>query len=196
MVPDILSKLQLELAQDLTSERQVVYILVQIRKLIDSDNRAKDLEALRLHCDWVVHPRLDRKGAKELLGKLNDRYTTVLKTNPNADLQELSKRLGLRAFQAEFQEFLRRYCLDGSFCDADWWFAFLYHYSHVIQDCPLESAAEPDWYFDKIVLLDPDLTGSTGHLYMQWEFSLAGRGVGLWVVHHDRDSLAPTLTAP
>lgn len=195
-MPDILSKLQLELTQDVTSERQVVYILVQIRKLIDNDNHAKDLEALRLHCDWVVHPKLDRKGARQLLGKLNDRYTTVLKTNPNADLQELSKRLGLRAFQAEFQEFLRRYCLDGSFCDTDWWFAFLYHYSRVIQDCPLESVAEPDWYFDKIVLIDPDLTASAGHLYMQWEFSLAGRGVGLWVVHHDRDSLAATLTAP
>jgi hypothetical protein len=196
MLPDILSKLQLELTQDVTSERQVVYILVQIRKLIDSDSRAKDLEALRLHCDWVVHPKLDRKGAKELLGRLNDRYTTVLKANPNADLQELGKRLGLRAFQAEFHDFLKRYCLDGSYCDAHWWFAFLYHYSRVIQDCPLESTAEPDWYFDKIVLIDPDLTICTDHLYMQWEFSLAGQGVGLWVIHHDRDSLAATLTAP
>ena len=196
MVNDILNKLQIELSQPITSERQVVYILVEIRKLVEGDKCADDLEALKLHCDWVLHPKLSWRSAKQLLTKLNERYSEFYNGDANDALAMLSQHLGLKAFQAEFCEFLRRYGLDDSVCDADWWFAFLYQYSRVIQDCPLECKANPGWHFNRIVLIDPDFTVSADHLYMQWDYSLEGQGVGLWVVHHDRNSLASTLPVP
>jgi len=103
---------------------------------------------------------------------------------------KLSEKLGLQAFQSDFQKFLQRYGLDQSFCDGNWWFAFLYHYSHVIQDCPLEGVA-PDsgWRFNRAVLVNTDSPVSPEKLYMQWEFSLGEKQVGLWLVHQDRNSL-------
>jgi hypothetical protein len=191
MVKDILSKLDAELRQEITSERQVVYILVQIRKLIDSDKLSEDFEALKLHCDWAVHPKLNKSSAKRLLRKLNDRHSELRsKSGPQEAMSELSEKLGLQAFQVEFHKFLQFYNLNESSCDGNWWFAFLYHYSRVIQDCPLEGVA-PDsgWEFDRVVLVDPDLTVSPERLYIQWEFLLGEQQVGLWIIHQDRDSL-------
>lgn len=190
MVNDILSKLETELQQEITSERQVVYILVQIRKLINTVELEKDFEALKLHCDWVVHTTLSRRSAKELLSQLNDAYSERLSKNrPEKAVMEVGEKLGLQAFRRDFHRLLQLYGLDDSVCDGNWWFAFLYYYSCVIQDCPLEGQADSGWAFDRVVLVDPDLTVSPERLYLQWEFLLGEQQVGLWTIHHNRESL-------
>lgn len=190
MVVDIISKLQAELHEEMQSERQVLYILVQTRKLIECDRRADDLEKLRLHCDWTVHPRLNLKKAKKLVAKMNSWYTTVRQPNTFADFRELGQHLNLTIFRSEFLEFLNRYKIEGPKCDANWWFAFLYNYCRIIQDCPLETNAEPGFYFDRIALIDPSLDINPGALSMQWDLSLNGQGICSWQAHVTRDNLA------
>jgi len=195
MTKHIVSKLDCELHQEITTERQVVYILVQVRKLLESDQPTQDFEALKLHYNWALHPKLDRAAAKTLLGKLNDQYERLLNnSNPQASLKELGERLGLMPFQAEFRKFLRLYGIDGSYCDGNWWFNFLYQYSRVIQDCPLECVAVPGWHFDRVALVDPDDTVTADRLYVQWEFMLKGQQIGLWIVNSDRASFEETLS--
>ena len=190
MVNDILRKLESELRQEIISERQVVYILVEIRKLIDTEELAKQFEALKLHCDWVVHTKLSRRSAKELLSQLNNVYSERLSKNlPEKAMMEVSEKLGLQAFRRDFHSFLQLYGLDDSVCNGNWWLAFLYYYSCVIQDCPLESRADSGWEFNRVVLIDPDMTVSPERLYLQWEFLLGEQQVGLWAIHYDRDSL-------
>ena len=53
----ILDKLQKALTRPISSEDQVVYILVEIRKLIDLQNEPS-LMSLKLYCDWAVHTEL------------------------------------------------------------------------------------------------------------------------------------------
>jgi len=190
MKDDIVSKLDKELHKEITSEPQVVYILVQVRKLIETDNPMEDFEALKLHCSWVLHPKLSRASAKDLLGKLNDQYARLLgNSSPQEAVKELGERLGLKPFQAEFRKFLRFYGIDGSYCDGNWWLGFLYHYSRVVQDCPLECVAESGWQFNKVVLVDPDDTVAADRLYMQWEFLFNGQQIGIWIINSGRDSL-------
>jgi hypothetical protein len=108
---------------------------------------------------------------------------------PEEAMVELGEKLGMQAFRRDFHKFLQLYGLNESFCDGNWWFAFLYYYSCVIQDCPLEGAADSGWKFDRVVLVDPDTTVSPERLYMQWEFLLGDQQVGLWLIQQDRDSL-------
>jgi hypothetical protein len=103
MVEDILSKLKSELQQEITSERQIVYILVQIRKLINTVELAKKFEALKLHCDWVLHTALDKQSARRLLGILNDKFRELLNKGGNPqELRDLREYLGLQPFKDEF----------------------------------------------------------------------------------------------
>jgi hypothetical protein len=196
MVNDIVQKLALELQQDIASERQVVYILVEIRKLIDTDNLAKKFEALNLHCDWALHTKLDRTSARRLLSQLNNAYSEHLgKNRVEEAVKGLTEKLGLLAFQRDFRTLVRSYGLDDSFCDGNWWFDFLYYYSCVIQDCPLECKAEASWKFDRLVLIGPDWTVSPERLFMQWELLLGDRQVVLWTMFHDRASLGRVRAA-
>ena len=184
MVEDILGKLQIELQQEITSERQVVYILVQIRKLINTVALAKKFEALKLHCDWVLHTALDKQSAKRLLGTLNNNFRELLNKGGNPqEFEDLRDYLGLEPFKDGFIKLLQHYGLDVSFCTKKWWFDFVSQYSRVILDCPLQCDAEPGWTFNKLVLLDVDKE-EPDRLDMPWEFSLNGELVTIWSADH------------
>lgn len=185
MVKDILGKLEIELQQEIISERQVVYILVQIRKLIDTDELAKKFEALKLHCDWVLHTALDRQSAKRLLGTLNNKFRELLNRDGNSKdaMRDLRDQLGLQPFKDEFLKLVQHYGLDESFCTEKWWFDFLSQYSRVILDCPLQCDAESDWSFDKVVLVDVEKE-EPDRLDMPWELSIRGELVTTWSADH------------
>ncbi len=57
MQDDIVRKLRAELERGISTEAQVVYVLVKIRKLLDL-TRDQGYATLRLCCNWVVHVEL------------------------------------------------------------------------------------------------------------------------------------------
>jgi hypothetical protein len=59
----IVEKLQQELDKGITCEAQLVYVLVEIRKLLEITHRAEKYPALSFHRDWALHSRMDRAGA-------------------------------------------------------------------------------------------------------------------------------------
>jgi len=188
MVRDILSKLDEELHQAITTERQVAYILVETRKLIERNGLANKFEALNLHCNWAVHTELSKGQAKTFLARLNKHYSEILnKGNVKDAIREIGERLGLGPFRTEFRRFLEFHGLYKEFCDGgEPWLAFLYHYAGVIQDCPLvcHAAALPNWHFDEVVLVgDPGDLSSADKISIQWEFLLKGQPVALWIAH-------------
>jgi hypothetical protein len=65
--PDIIEKLNRELEQDIVSERQVVYILVEARKLLEQQGTLHNFRALKLCIDWAVHPKLRGPDAQGVL---------------------------------------------------------------------------------------------------------------------------------
>jgi hypothetical protein len=63
---EIARKVSLELAKgEAFTEPRVVYLLVQARKLLEMMNDS-DFETLKFYCDWVLHVKLDRKGASNV----------------------------------------------------------------------------------------------------------------------------------
>src|SRR5437899_1770065 len=55
----LLNKVAKELGNRITTEAQAVYILVQIRKLLE-DSGTKKFEVLKMFCDWALHTELSR----------------------------------------------------------------------------------------------------------------------------------------
>src|ERR1035438_9053358 len=99
MLEDRLAKLRELLAQPIEREADVAYTLLEIRKVIDLlPNR---FTILKFFCDWIAHPKMDRRAAKEILKSFDSYLATVL-LNPHAALKMMntvSPLISLRGFQ-------------------------------------------------------------------------------------------------
>lgn len=145
MTPDIRRKLAAEIKRGITTEVQVVYVLTGIRKLIERDEAEDDYPVLRFHCDWALHPRMDRASARAML-KLFDDAVPALKKKaglPTDVRRNLDRIAQMKAFKAELERFLDRYELP-HLTDRreDGWVYFLYLYSKVVEDIQLFASAK------------------------------------------------------
>jgi hypothetical protein len=81
MKPDIIAKLAKELKEPVSSEPQVVYLMVELRKLIELNGDSANYPALKFHCDWIAHPILQGQAAQEVV-RLFDHYQRVMEEGP------------------------------------------------------------------------------------------------------------------
>lgn len=178
MQNDITKKIRSELGHPFRSERQVVYLLVQVRKLLDSISTANKYCSLRLYCDWAVHTKLDRSLASSIVEKVDELYPKMVRGTRLSDHEhdELFGIFALDSFREDFKNFLLDKSLPNSICKSDKrWAIFLSHYLRVIQDCPLvcQSSKRNLKELYKIVLTEhPQApTASTGLFpLIRWEF--------------------------
>ena len=166
MKPDIVAKLAEELRHDIRSERQVVYILVELRKLmqLNGDTGEKSrYYALEFYCDWAVHPTLDRPGAQRIVKRF-DKYQALVEEMTNASdgqkitadmsfLGELGNTLRLSKFREQLGGYLNLHGLDSTIAGDDGkWANFLRYYSGVIEDCPLKCSDPGLKFTDEVVV--------------------------------------------
>jgi hypothetical protein len=169
MKPDIIEKLRSELREPIHSERQVVYILAELRKLMELETIDRieagapvgnSYFALKFYCDWAVHVRLDQAGAQRIVQRINEyqRFMEDLSSPARtvvdpAFLQELNQSLQLTKFREQFSAYLNSHGLDvGIATDKERWAAFLTHYSRVIEDAPLISEAKGLEWVDSVAV--------------------------------------------
>ena len=143
MTPDIIRKLERELAKGITTEVQIVYLLAGIRKLIERDKVDDAYAGLKFHCDWALHSSMDRTAAKAIL-KLFDSAHVLLRGNielstlPAKLRNEIDRISQMTSFEVELSQFLMDYRLPPlTQHRPDGWTHFLYLYTKVIEDIPL-----------------------------------------------------------
>ena len=74
MEDQIVAKLRRELERPITTEPLVVYLLVEVRKLLDRKDRKLNCPTLRLCCDWAVHIRLSGREARTIVRHVDALY--------------------------------------------------------------------------------------------------------------------------
>lgn len=188
MKPDILTKLAQALAQPVASEGQVVYIMVELRKLIEINGDGARFAALKFHCDWVAHPVLQGLQAQDIV-RLFDKYQKMEDTQPIAHgradmsfMKQLGPVLTMSNFRIELGAYLRSQQLDHSIPnDNDKWAKFLMHYAGVIEDCPLRCVSQGLKHVDEVTLklLDSSqqarATGFQLAIEWRWKSRLTGK---------------------
>lgn len=110
MRSEIIDKLNAHLVQGLRTEADVVYLLVQIRKLLEQQNEWAPFPTIQFYSNWVVHAQLDRvSGDSALVRVLRELEMTVSPGN-RAKLSDtsalLSNALSMRTLAAELRTFL------------------------------------------------------------------------------------------
>jgi len=190
----IIEKLDRELREPIVSERQVVYILVEIRKLLSLSGSDADFRSLRFHCDWAVHIKLDRAGARLVLQEFDEHQCRIedSKVAGKAEevpedvesLDKLMKIVELRAFREELLMFLQQNGLPADQVeDGGMWVEFLRHYLNVIEDSPLVCSSPGFTHVREVVVrvcdfLDGSAAAKLGISVMvewRWKALLSGR---------------------
>ncbi len=192
----IIEKLRSELSAPIQAERQVVYILVQVRKVIEQikeDATTNPFCSLELYCNWAVHPWLDRTQARDLLKKVDMLYSKLFGCGLNEEEHNrLSNILNFNEFRIELDRFLREHELPTDMCaDEDKWHNFLSWYSQVIEDCPLVCRSDDPALrmIDKIVFTKVDpvegirpSANRVAGFSINWEFFYRNRPLGVVVL--------------
>jgi len=146
----IVEKLKRELDGQIDTEPKVVYLLCEVRKLLEKDGFDRAPKNLKMFCHWALHVDLSAPGTTKHFLQRIDEVLTNLFENPttgetigleNALFNELTY---FDAFRSELGETLQRYGLSKDLCDNNVkWANFLFASTRVIEDGTL--AATLQW---------------------------------------------------
>jgi hypothetical protein len=129
-------KLKPEFEVEITSERQVVYILVEIGKLIEHDNAKEKYPTIMFYRNWVVHTKLDHSAVADRLVRLFDGYIT---SNNKTASETLKQLVSPQTLRAELKKFLKQHGLRFSCCeDGVLWKRFVKYLAGIIDETPLQ----------------------------------------------------------
>jgi hypothetical protein len=149
MKNEIVGKLRAHLSDPVETESQVVYLLCQVRKLLDMQPRDPKWLALRFHCSWALHIDLSMAGTtREFLTRVDDYVWNRLNTPHRDEKEEIAweqrahemilEFIDLPTFRTKLREVLNIHSLPTTVCDDNkLWFKFLAAYSGVVEDVPL-----------------------------------------------------------
>jgi hypothetical protein len=135
MTDELLRKIQNMVGRRIVKEMQVVYLLVELRKLMDREDH-KD-PVLRMFCNWIVHTALDNRadGSTLILGEFDDFI---------ASLREGQKRtsspahLSFGEFRLALIRLFDRFGLSAKFVtNSSDWKTFVKRYSAIVSECPI-----------------------------------------------------------
>jgi hypothetical protein len=134
MTKDIMGKLRDHLGRQVDTECAVVYLLAEVRKILERERPDPKPFALWMHCHWALHVNLARTPTTvAFLRRVDDFVTaTVHGFAPNGpytmiDSHNLFREfVYLETFRAQFHEFLETSKLPVELCtDDSKWFKFL-----------------------------------------------------------------------
>jgi hypothetical protein len=146
MEEQIVRKLREALRDEIKKEKDVVYILVESRKLLEDTKPGQPHFALKLYCHWALHVDLaGRDTTLPFLERVDSFVAGVLANNTNIVEEHRMFRefIFLDTFREQFKHFLASYGLPTAVCDENpQWHAFLKLYAGIVEDGTLSCNAQ------------------------------------------------------
>lgn len=147
---DINDKVRTHVLRAEWSEADAVYLLVEIRKLLErlKNQTPRPYRSLWMHCDWSVHTELSASHAQSIVQELDDYFdklgfdwngatATGGGLNP-AEYNKFTEILGFKRFREDLNSFLTDHKFSTGLCDdEERWLIFLQAHIGVIADAPL-----------------------------------------------------------
>jgi len=148
-----------------TKECEVVYLMVEIRKILDHDSGP--YKTLRFYCNWVLHKELNQERTTKLLSSIFE--TNIDFKRSGRENARNVKFVGtdffkLNTFKNELKDFFQRYDCSVVLLNKNWW-KFARLLLDVIKECPIHFVS------NKIRKLEIIKCDDSNYRY---EFSLVG----------------------
>jgi len=118
----------------------LIYALVKIRKVLEHEKKKTAQWTLTFFCDWVLHTKLDREGAKKILDLLDKRIWTFNPARPETIDPDgmVAKILSFDLFREHLQKFLYEHDLPTVWAEDHYaWKKTVVLYGEQVRDTPL-----------------------------------------------------------
>src|SRR5947209_10607472 len=157
MKDELLKKIERTLNEGISTEKDVVYFLVEVRKLMDRE-RYED-SVIRSFTNWIVHIELgqEREGTTDLLKEF-DEVVRMRKEENKGSL--CPPHCSFETFRRNLGGLLETSGLPSKLVEHEKsWMIFARLYSSVVSDCPIKFTAskKPLKYVKEVVLKQPDV---------------------------------------
>lgn len=143
MESEIVGKIRKLLVEGIKTEAEVVYLLVEIRKVIEMNERDPQFpkfRLLRFYCNWVVHSNISRWNDKQEVLELIEAILEEI-NEPGFDgvSLRLANLIGHYHLIDELGDFLTRFSLPNSVIEVNsQWCRFALCLGRVLMDQPLK----------------------------------------------------------
>jgi hypothetical protein len=143
MTKDIVGKLAALLREPIDSEYKVVYLLAEVRKLLERDDHDHNMGSLWMYCHWALHVDLESPKTTERFLEKVDRWitNTVAHLTPSGpwnfreEYNLFKDFIYLNTFRHQLRVFLASHDLPTTLCSDDQqWHRFIQEYGGVIED--------------------------------------------------------------
>ena len=139
---DITKKLQkfLQNHPKLKEECEVVYLMVEIRKILDQDKKTH-YKTIRFYCNWALHFELTQEGSIQFLSKEFEKDIDLKKRR-----RQISKKIALNHknffklydLRSQLDKFFKKYNLPPDLLKGNAWYKFTELLLEVIKECPVK----------------------------------------------------------
>lgn len=127
-------------------ECEVIYLLVEIRKILDIDkdkdqDKKSSHQSIRFYCNWVLHVNLDMKNTTKFISNMFD-----LDIDYSRSARKIAREMKsshpdffkLNDFKNELRKFFKNHDLPLSLVDTNkHWVAFIILLLGIIEECPV-----------------------------------------------------------
>jgi hypothetical protein len=144
---------------------EVVYVLVEIRKLLEFNNAKSHHESLVFHCDWALHSELRGSQAQAIV-RLFDKLMDTENYNPATNIEhpklieELVDITTMSRFREALKKFLIEYGIPTSIVEYDpLWNEFVTGYLMVVEACPLKCISQGLKNLESVTLAVTNIKG-------------------------------------
>jgi len=132
--------------QPLTKESEVVYLMVEIRKILDlAYDKKADFVLLRFYCDWTVHTAKDQhlENIKPVIDKMYKNIKLQIEGHLGSTKSPVTDFIYLEELKKEMIEFLSKESLPNDWCQTkELWVEFTKLLLNVLIDQPINNPTD------------------------------------------------------
>jgi len=189
MIQNLKQKIQDTIRAGFKSETEIVYLMVNIRKIIELDNSYEKFQYLNFYCNWILHSKLNHKFAQEVIKKFESIYIKrcsgqKIERYP-FELRQISR---MDKLVEQFSNFCQSYALDDFTEDINTLTKFLYLYVQALTGTPLRIKIDNATYLLQEVSLQTELAiePQEGHQFykISWILKDKNGNIGEISIHN------------
>ena len=127
----------------ITEECHTVYLMVEIRKILDHE-KCKDFPLLRFYCNWTVHTDKDIEAEMKIV--MEEMYSDIKEQIANPVMvksDSAPKRFAyMDNLKAEMKKFLEERGINSSITEGSSWVEFVRLFIKVLEDQPIKNPTD------------------------------------------------------
>ncbi len=162
MENSIINKINDEIASGIDKECQVVYIMIELRKLLDMqrDSGNDKYKIIRFYSDWIVHTKKSTitSEIKEIMNKIDSEIPLNYKEDVSWQIyqKELMKFIYMESLKDELDEFFKEVGINNVLLEKSNWIKLISLLVKILEEQPILNPTNNVNYF----LFEPAANGA------------------------------------